>query len=116
MKRIATLAAVALVLVPAGAAAEWAASGKPKLRVLSAAPLKVKGTGFVSHERVVVRLRGKGVSASKRTTATRAGSWTLSFPGVSQQDRCNVLIVTAAGNRGSRAGLKLPQPLCPPPL
>jgi hypothetical protein len=115
MRRIATLTALALVIVLVGATAVQSASGQARLRLLSSAPLKVKGTGFASGERVVVRLKGAASVTRKRTTANRAGAWVLSFPRLSA-DRCDVLIVSAVGNRGSRAGLKLPQPLCPPPL
>ena len=116
MKRIATLLVAFLVLAPAGAAAQESAAGKAKLRFMSASPLKVKGTGFVSGERVLVRVvRGKNGLTRKRATASRTGIWVLSFPGVAYE-RCSGLIVNAVGSQGSRAGLKLPQPLCPPPL
>jgi hypothetical protein len=115
MKRFATLIVAFLVLAPAGAAAQKSAAGKAKLRVMSSAPLKVKGMGFASGERVLVRIRGKAVITRKRATASRSGVWVLSFPGLAYE-RCSALIVTAVGNRGSRAGMKLPQPLCPPPL
>jgi hypothetical protein len=115
MKRLATLIVAFLVLVPVGAAAHGTAAGKAKLRVMSSSPLKVKGTGFASGERVLVRVRGKGTFMRKRATASRSGVWVLSFPGL-VRERCSGLIVTAVGSQGSRAGMKLPQPLCPPPL
>ena len=115
MNRIATVIVAFLVLVPAGAAAQQAAAGKAKLRVMSAAPLKVKGTGFAPSERVLVGVRGRQGLTRKRVTAGRSGGWVLSFPGIGYE-RCSGLIVNAVGSRGSRAGVKLPQPLCPPPL
>jgi hypothetical protein len=115
MKRIATLVVAFLVLVPAGAAAHETAAGKAKLRFMSSAPLKVKGTGFVSSERVVVRVTSRRTITRKRTTASRSGGWVMSFPEV-RYERCAGLTVSAVGNQGSRAGLKMPQPLCPPPL
>ena len=115
MKRIATLVVAFFVLVPVGAAAQETAAGKAKLRLMSPAPLKVKGTGFVSSERVLVRVRSKRGLTRKRVTATRSGAWVLTFPGI-LYERCAGLIVSAVGNQGSRAGMKLPQPLCPPPL
>jgi hypothetical protein len=115
MKRIATLVVAFLVLVPAGAAAHETAAGKAKLRFMSTAPLKVKGTGFVSGERVVVRVSSKRGVTRKRVTATRSGAWVLTFPAISYE-RCTGMTVSAVGNQGSRAGMKLPQPLCPPPL
>ena len=115
MKRIATLVVAFLVLVPVGAAAHNTATGKAKLRFMSHAPLKVKGTGFVSSERVLVRVRSKRGLTHKRVTATRSGAWVLTFPSIAYE-RCAGLTVSAVGNQGSRAGMKLPQPLCPPPL
>lgn len=116
MKRIAILLVAFLVLVPVGAAAQETAAGKAKLRLMSSAPLKVKGTGFVPGERVAVRVRGmQGGVRLKGTTASRSGAWVLSFPSITYE-RCSGLIVNAVGNQDSRAGIKLPQPLCPPPL
>ena len=115
MKRIATLVVAFFVLVPVGAAAQETAAGKAKLRLMSPAPLKVKGTGFVSSERVLVRVRSKRGLTRKRVTATRSGAWVLTFPGI-LYERCAGLTVSAVGNQGSSAGMKLPQPLCPPPL
>lgn len=114
MKRLASLAALTLVLGSVAAAAGASVSGSAKLRFVGTAPLKVKGTGFVPGERVVVRVKGMAGVSRKRTTAGRTGSWVLSFS--RPADRCDVLVVTALGTRGSRAGLKQPQPLCPPPL
>lgn len=115
MTRVLAVAALALVLVPAGAAVEAGATGKAKLRLLDTAPLKVKGSGFRARERVVVRVTGRGGVARKRVAAGPAGAWVLTFPGIAY-DRCNGLVVSAIGSRGTRVGLKLPQPLCPPPL
>ena len=117
MKRLATLAVIALVVAAGGATAAHSTAGHAKLRLLSVAPLKVKGTGFASGERVVVRLKSAATVTvtRRRITAGRAGAWVLGFPRLGA-DRCDVLIVSALGNRGSRAALKMPQPLCPPPL
>jgi hypothetical protein len=114
MIRVLTLAALALVLAPLGAAAEGSATGNAKVRLVSMKPLKVKGTGFLSREQITVRVTGRGTSIRKKVTATRTGGWVLAF--AVPFERCNGLIVRATGSRGSRAGMKLPQPLCPPPL
>ena len=115
MNRIATAIVAFLVLVPAGAAAHDTAAGKAKLRIMSSTPLKVKGTGFAPSERVLVRVRGREGLTRKRVTAGRSGAWVLGFPSVSYE-RCSGLIVSAVGSQGSHAGVKLPEPLCPPPL
>ena len=114
MKRFATFAALAVVLVPVGSAADHTVAGHAKLRFLSMAPLKVKGTGFVPGERIVVGAKGTAGVSRKRTFAGGTGSWVLSLS--RPADRCNAVVVTAVGSRGSRASLKQPQPLCPPPL
>jgi hypothetical protein len=115
MTRVLTVAALVLALAPAGAAAEGSATGKAKLRLLSTAPLKVKGTGFLARERVTVRVTARGSVTRKRVVAGRTGGWIAGFS-TAAFERCSVVVVTAIGSRGSRTGLKLPQPLCPPPL
>lgn len=118
MRRASLLLAAALLLlalVPAGAAVDTTASGKARLRLLDSTPVKIRGTGFAAGERVVVRVIGLAGLTRKRTIAGAKGGWTLTFPNLAY-DRCGGLIVNAVGNEGSRAGLKLPQPLCPPPL
>lgn len=104
-----------LALIPAGAAIDTTANGKAKLRLLDPAPVKVRGTGFAAGERVLVRVVGLAGLTRKRATAGSRGGWTLTFPNHAY-DRCGGLIVSAVGNHGSRAALKLPHPLCPPPL
>ncbi len=108
-------ALLSLALVPASAAVDATAGGKAKLRLLESTPVKIQGTGFVARERVTVRLIGLAGVTRKRVTAGRRGGWTLTFPQQSHDRRCGAVIVSAVGNRGSRAGLKLPPRLCPPP-
>ncbi len=117
MRRASLLLATALLLlalVPTGAAVDSAASGKAKLRLLNTSPVKVRGTGFSAGERVVVRVIGMAGITRKSATAGRRGGWTLTFP-KNAYERCGSLFVSAVGSRGSRAGLKLPHPLCPLP-
>ncbi len=59
-------------------------------------------------------MRGLGGMTRKSVTAGRRGGWTATFRNRAYQP-CGGLIVSALGNRGSRAGLKLPPALCPPP-
>ncbi|HET9324263.1 MAG TPA: hypothetical protein VFO03_10310 [Gaiellaceae bacterium] len=115
MRHLATLAAIVLLVAPVGAAAAQSTSGPAKLRLLSLAPLKVKGTGFKSRERVVVRLMSRSSITRRRITAGRTGAWVLGFSRL-DADRCDVLVVSAVGSRGSRAALKLPAFICPPPI
>lgn len=118
MRRGALLLAAALLslaLVPASAAVDTTATGKAKLRLLESTPVKIRGTGFAAGERVMVRLIGLAGVTRKRVTAGPRGGWTLTFPQQPHDRRCGAIIVSAVGNRGSKAGLKLPFPLCPPP-
>lgn len=101
-------------LAPASAAVGMAADGKAKLRLLDAAPVTVRGIGFAAGERVSVSVRGLGGMTRKSVTAGPRGGWTTTFRNRAF-DRCDGLIVGAVGNRGSRAGLRLPPGLCPPP-
>jgi hypothetical protein len=80
---------------------------------VDAEPLTLRGTRFSARERVRVSV-STSVSAASRVTATRAGSFVVSFPGLSY-DRCNGLLAVAVGSEGSRARLTA-QPLCPPRL
>jgi len=115
--RIALIVLTALVLAvsaTAMGAGDGATPSRAALRLVDRAPLKLRGRGF--HARELVRVT---ISVERRTTkrvrATAAGSFLVTFPGV-LVDRCNALTAFAVGARGSRASLKLPQPLCPPRL
>lgn len=117
MRRALLLLAAALItlaLVPASAAVGPTANGKARLRLLGPAPVTVRGTGFAAGERVIVRVVGLGGMTRRSVTAGPRGGWTTTFRNRSY-DRCGGLIIGAVGNRGSRAGLRLPPGLCPPP-
>jgi hypothetical protein len=91
------------------------AKQRPVLRVTSSEPVTVTGLRFVARERVRVSLHADSQVHSRRVRATRRGSFTVTFSAATV-DRCLGFIVNAVGDRGSRAGLKYAQPLCPPPL
>jgi hypothetical protein len=85
---------------------------RPTLRLLERQPLVVRGQHFKAGEHVTVAL----VSREERSlpvTANGDGSFTISFGDV-EITRCEAFAVSARGSRGSRAALKLPQPLCLP--
>jgi hypothetical protein len=103
-----------LALAPSSGAVATAAEAKAKLRLLDTMPVTVRGVGFVAGERVSVSVRGLGGMTRKSVTAGPRGGWTTTFRNRAF-DRCDGLIVGAVGNRGSRAGLRLPPGLCPPP-
>jgi hypothetical protein len=113
------LAAVALALAAAlgggATAARLDAAGRTaRLHLADAAPVKVRGAGFAARERVRLTVRSGEVRKTKVVLATTAGRFQVTFPGL-VLDRCSGFFASAVGSRGSRTGLKLPQPLCPPP-
>ena len=85
---------------------------KATLRLSASAPLTLRGANFLPSERVRVTVTSE-LRRSKQVTASRSGVFVVRFNGV--YDRCNGLIAVAVGARGSKAGLKLPQPACPHP-
>ena len=100
----------AIVVAVAVCAASASASQRPTLAVTSAAPFTVRGAHFVPAERVTVvaMVRGRHV---RRVVANANGTFTARFR--VSVDRCQGWIVTARGNHGSRAALKI-RPLCVP--
>jgi hypothetical protein len=103
-----------LAPAPADTAVDTTAAGKARLRLLDTAPITVRGVGFAAGERVSVTVRGLSGMTRKSVTAGARGGWTTAFRNRAF-DRCGGLMVGAVGNRGSRAGLRLPPTLCPPP-
>jgi hypothetical protein len=109
-----------VIALAAGAFAVGVATGgagsegtrTPRLQVASAAPLTLRGTGFVAGERVRVTVAA-AATRTKRVVAGRSGRFLVGFTGVSY-DRCLGMGAQAVGAEGSLARLKLPQPLCPP--
>jgi hypothetical protein len=87
---------------------------KPTLNLQRGDPLTLRGAHFVPAERVAVSVRSDQ-RQTKRVTANDRGVFVVSFPRVTY-DRCQGLSARAVGSRGSRAGLKTPQLLCPPSL
>ncbi len=107
---------LALVLLASGFSAAGGlgsvSQGQPSLRVLKRQPLVVQGLSFKPGERVEVVLYATA-QTTRRATASKAGSFTVSFHEV-PLGRCSSLAVRAAGSFGSRAALKLPAPACLP--
>jgi hypothetical protein len=106
------LAACGLLTVTAAGAP--AASG-PHLKLVRAAPLTVRGTGFHVHEHVRVVLREQGRMVAARAIAGVGGSFTATFA-TARVSRCSGFWVGATGDRGSRATMPrpLPLPACSP--
>jgi hypothetical protein len=102
--------AVICVAVVAAALATPAAAQAARLTLVGARPVAVRGTGFHARERVRVTVRqADGRQRVRRVTASRAGTFKLTFPGAPPP--CGGWSASATGSRGSRAfmvGAKFP--------
>jgi hypothetical protein len=100
--------AVVLTALAAGQRGETdSAATKPRLSV-DLAPFAVAGTGFKAGETVRISVRGTAVGSSRSSKASAAGRISVRFPGV-RVEECRpgqLLIVTAVGDKGSRAQLR----------
>lgn len=111
------IAAVALVagvsaVGSAGGGVEDSSRRTARLQLADAAPLTLRGTGFVAGERVRVTVSARS-TRTRRVAAGRSGTFVVRFAGIAY-DRCNGLLAQATGSEGSVARLKRPQPFCPP--
>jgi hypothetical protein len=107
-----------VALTAGGATIATGSSGRsqPRLRLVSAAPLKVRGTAFYPRERVrVTASTGAGVVLRRQVRTTAQGAFVATFAQV-VYDPCNSLRVTALGARGDRAVVKRPMRECAPRL
>ena len=109
------LAVASAVALMAALPAAAAPSGQARLRLLQRQPIVLAGTSFLPRERVRVSLTVDGATRARAVVASARGSFTVTFAS-GPADRCAALVVRAAGTRGSRALLKVPQPACPPSL
>lgn len=117
MTSLALLGAAAIALASLAGAADGSTTRAATLRLADTQPLTVIGARFLSRESVVVRATVDGERSVRRVRATPTGRFTAIFAGIDVVDRCSSgILVRAVGARGSEATLKLPQPLCPPPL
>lgn len=82
------------------------------MRLADREPLTLRGVRFRTRELVRVRVTADGGTRARRVRTTASGSFVSQF-GLTL-DRCSGLYAVAVGSRGSRAILKLPEPLCPP--
>jgi hypothetical protein len=104
--------AVVLVALAAGERGENRAAAKPRLNVDSLTPLVVYGTGFRAGETVRFMVRGAATGSSRRGQASAGGRITVRFPAL-RLDQCpSYLIITAIGDKGSRAQLRRMPPAC----
>jgi hypothetical protein len=101
---VVAVGAVVLAALAAGERGDSdSAAAKPRLSV-DLSPFVVAGSGFRAGETVRITVRG-AVGASRSDKASAAGRISARFPGLSGQ--CpRLLIITATGDKGSRAQLR----------
>jgi hypothetical protein len=108
----AVVSAVAAFAVGVAAGGADSENRTPRLRLADAAPLTLRGTGFVPHERVRVTVAVR-TTRTKRVVAGRSGAFVARFAG-NAVHRCDGLFAQASGSEGSLARLKRPPTFCPP--
>lgn len=108
----AVIVALSLVLLGSAAGASESRS-KATLKLSRGVPLTLRGAHFLPNERVRVTVSSE-LKRTKLVSASGSGGFVVSFQDAF--DRCNGLLALAAGARGSRAMLKMPQLGCPPGL
>jgi hypothetical protein len=106
------VAAVAVAGVTA--TVDAATEAKPALRLVTAKPLVVTGTGFEPGEHVTVTALTSLRARSVTVRATKAGSFRARL-GWFTQPCGKPFSVRARGTAGSKASLRLKAPPCVPP-
>jgi hypothetical protein len=93
-------------------AASEGSAARPLLRVSDQTPFTVEGRHFLARERVTVTLYRNGRSVrTRRLMTSAAGAFRTALS--ETVDRCDRIMIRAAGARGSTAQLKLlPLPAC----
>lgn len=97
--------AVLLAAIAAGERGDAGSTGaKPRLSV-DLTPFAVGGIGFQPGETVRILVRG-GAASSRTAKANAAGRISMRFPGVRIEQCPKLLVVTAIGDKGSRAQVR----------
>jgi hypothetical protein len=110
---VALTLALALLLPAAGRVEASTAKRTALLRLVAAKPVSLRGSRFLSGERVAVVAASQGRMRSRTVTAAQAGTFVVRFAGL-PFDRCEGFLAVARGARGSFAVYKLPDVMCPP--
>jgi hypothetical protein len=111
MARVVLLLAAVLVAASAAAAGRGAEAAKPRLRVDALRPLVVVGTGFRAAETVRVTANADEGFGAKSAQAGSAGRINVRFPKL-KLGRCSEYLISAKGDKGSRAALRSVPPPC----
>ncbi|MGH3105432.1 MAG: hypothetical protein ACRDN6_15175 [Gaiellaceae bacterium] len=102
------LVALGMLALPAGASER-----RPVVRIVDERPVTVAGHAFARAERVTVRVTVFGEQPfAKTVTASAAGRFTAIFR-LHSLPECGGYVLTATGNRGSRATLRRFDPPAP---
>ena len=108
-----TTLAVAVAVTAATTAAALA-NAQPTLRFVGLRPVAARGTNFLPTELVRVTLRAGALKRVRAVTSSASGTFTVSFGGVREKDRCGVAMsLVAAGAAGDHAVYRLPPRECP---
>ena len=83
------------------------------LRLATAHPVALRGSRFLSGERVTIVASSQSRVRSRTVTAGDAGGFLVRFMGM-PFDRCRGFLAVARGARGSFAIYRLPELMCPP--
>jgi hypothetical protein len=105
--------ALFLLLPGAAGGSPSTAERKALLRLAAANPVSLRGSSFLSGERVTVVAASQGRLRTKVVTAGAAGTFLARFADL-PFDRCEGFVAIARGTRGSFAVFKLPDVACPP--
>jgi hypothetical protein len=112
MSAVLAAGAVVLAALAAGERGDTGstAAAKPRLSV-DLSPFVVTGSGFRPGEIVRITVRG-APAGSRREKANAAGRIVARFSGVVPDQCARLLIITATGDKGSRAQLRRMPPAC----
>jgi hypothetical protein len=114
VKALAALTLALAVSLPAAARVEASTAKRmATLRLASAHPVALRGSRFLSGERVTVVASSQSRIRSRTVTAADGGTFLVRFRGM-PFDRCKGFLAVARGARGSFAVYKLPELMCPP--
>jgi hypothetical protein len=116
VKAVVALTIAVGLLLPSAARVEASPAKRTALLRLAAPhPVSLRGSRFLSGERVTVMASSQGRIKTKSVTAAAAGTFLVRFTDM-PFDRCQGFLAVARGARGSVAVYKLPDVMCPPRL
>jgi hypothetical protein len=110
---VALTLALGLLLPSAAPVAASTAKRTALLRLAAPHPVSLRGSRFLSGERVTVMASSQGRVRTKGVTAGATGTFVVRFTDM-PFDRCQGFLAVARGARGSIAVYKLPDVMCPP--